>query len=169
MTMLGLALALRILIGDPFPAEELPSLASAKVALPATGQVVVVELFATWCESCRDALPIVARLRERFGDRVTFVTVSEDEGEDARPKVARFADAMGIAEPILLDADHALYDRLGVRKLPTAYVIDAKGVVRHIDNGFGPGYEARLGRWIDSTLHGRDKPPASRPVVSPEK
>jgi thiol-disulfide isomerase/thioredoxin len=157
---LGLLLATRILIGDSFPEMQLPSLASGEVALPAAGHVVVVELFATWCDSCRDALPIMERLREHFGDRVTFVTVGEDEGDDARAKVVRFAAALQLSGPVLLDADHALYDRLGVRKLPTAYVIDALGVVRHIDNGFGPGYEARLTRWIESTLEGRDRPPS---------
>ena len=150
--LVTLLFAARVLLGDPFPAATLPALRGQTVALPAAGHVVVVEVFATWCASCHEALPIVERLRSRFGDRVIFLGVSEDDGDEARAKLGRMVEATGLTAPILLDADHDLYNRLGIRKLPTAYVIDAEGVVRHIDNGFGPGYEKRLAGWIVQTL-----------------
>jgi len=150
--VIALLLLTRVLIGDPFPVATLPALDGPAVAVPAHGKVVVVEIWATWCASCHQALPIIEGLRHRFGSEIVVVTVSEDEGEEARAKVARMAADTGLAGPILLDGNHALYQRLGVRKLPTAYVIDAAGVVRHIDNGFGPGYEGRLTKWIEETL-----------------
>lgn len=152
--MIALFLATRVLLGDPFPVTSLPTLDGQTAALPAPGQVVVVEMFATWCTSCREALPIIERLRSRFGTDVAVVTVSEDDAE-ARAKLERMAAATGLAGPILLDGDHDLYRRLGVKKLPTTYVVDEKGVVRHIDNGFGPGYESRLTGWIRQTLRAR--------------
>jgi thiol-disulfide isomerase/thioredoxin len=150
--VIALLLATRVLLGDPFPATSLPALDGPAIALPPRGQVLVVEIFATWCASCHEALPIVEGLRSRFGSDLVVVTVSEDEGEDARAKLTRMAAETGLSGPILLDSRHDLYQRLGVRKLPTAYVVDAEGVVRHIDNGFGPGYKARLVRWVMEAL-----------------
>jgi len=153
--VLALLLATRVLIGDAFPATTLPTLDGQSFALPAPGHVLVVEVFATWCRSCHEALPIIERLRGRFGAELTVVTVGEDDGKDARAKLERMAAATGLTGPILLDGDHELYRRLGVKKLPTTYIVDDKGVVRHIDNGFGPGYESRLSGWIRETLRAR--------------
>jgi len=155
--VIALFLATRVLIGDAFPAASLPTLDGQMVALPASGQVLVVEIFATWCASCHEALPIVEGLRKRFGSDLVVVTVSEDEGKDARAKLERMADETGLTGPILLDPDHDLYRRLGVRKLPTTYIVDDKGVVRHIDNGFGPGYPSRLSGWTRQTLRARSR------------
>jgi thiol-disulfide isomerase/thioredoxin len=164
--MAALLLVTRIVIGDAFPPERLMGADGTAVDVVVPGQIVVVDLFATWCEPCRDELPILEDLRARFGDRVAFVTISEDTGADARDKVARFAAQMKLRAPILFDGDHALYERLGVRKLPTTYIVDATGTVRHINNGFGPGYRARVAKWIADTLRAQDKRPA--PATSHE-
>jgi thiol-disulfide isomerase/thioredoxin len=167
--VIPILLATRVLIGEPFPAQKLPQLAGATVTVPAAEHVVVVDFFATWCGPCHEALPILVKLREKFGDRVTFVFISEDEA--SREKVARFAADFKLGGPVLLDADHAVYDRVGVRKLPTTYIIDSAGIVRHINNGFGPGYEGRMTRWLRQTLEhsgpkapdGESTPPAPVP------
>jgi cytochrome c biogenesis protein CcmG, thiol:disulfide interchange protein DsbE len=156
--VLALLLVTRVVIGDAFPKGELPTLDGEVVELPPAGRVVVVELFATWCGPCRESLPLLERVRARFGDRVTFVTVSEDVDPRAAAKVARFAAELALPGPILLDRDHALYDQLVVRKLPTTYVIDHAGVVRHINNGFGPGYARRITGWIEQELRAAPSP-----------
>jgi thiol-disulfide isomerase/thioredoxin len=156
--VLALLLITRVVIGDVFPARALPALDGQPATLPAAGRVVVIDLFATWCGPCRQSLPLLERLRARFGDRVTFVSVSEDSGADAAAQVARYAQELKLSGPFLLDVDHALYDRLVVRKLPTTYIVDRHGVVRHINNGFGPGYERRLARWIEDTLRADPTP-----------
>jgi len=96
-------------------------------------------------------------LRARYGERVTFISVAEDDGPDAAADVARYAAQLGLHVTVVLDKSHALSDRLVLRKLPTTYVVDADGVVRHINNGFGPGYERRLAGWIEQTLPARSR------------
>jgi len=162
--VIPIVLLARVLIGDPLPAIALDTVDRGRLELPVKERIVVVDFFATWCGPCRESLPVLERLRARYGDRALFVSISEDEGEDARKRVARFAEAIGLHGPIGLDPDRAVFQRLGVRKLPTTYIVDGTGTVRHINNGYGPGYEARMARWLDGVLGGQK---ASRGVSAP--
>jgi hypothetical protein len=74
--------------------------------------------------------------------------VSEDS-RDAREDVRRFVDELGVRACVVLDPDRTLHDRLGARRLPTTYVADPAGIVRKINHGTGPGYEARMERWLE--------------------
>jgi len=42
--------------------------------------------------------------------------------------------------------------RWGVRTFPTTFLVDRAGVVRHINRGWGPGYQARLLAWLHAML-----------------
>jgi thiol-disulfide isomerase/thioredoxin len=145
-----LVLFARVLIGDPMPALELATLDGGSLALPAAGQghITVIDFFATWCGPCRESLPALERLRARFAEQgVVFVSISEDEPGSAT-RVARFAAAMKLGGPVLLDPQRSAFARMGARRLPTVYIVDAAGVVRRINNGYGSGFEHRMGRWL---------------------
>jgi hypothetical protein len=58
---------------------------------------------------------------------------------------------------IALDPLGAAARRWGASRLPTTFIVDAAGVVRHINRGWGPGYRARLSRWLR----------AMRPLATP--
>jgi thiol-disulfide isomerase/thioredoxin len=147
--VLALLLA-AILIGDPLPALSLRSVpGGASVELPVRGRITVIDLFATWCGPCRRSLPVLERLRGRYGDRVEFVSIAEDA--DAA-KVERFRRELHLGEQVLLDPDRLVYRALGAHELPTTYVVDADGVVRKINHGYGHGYEARVAHWIEQIL-----------------
>jgi thiol-disulfide isomerase/thioredoxin len=161
--VLAALLVTRVVIGAAFPAHTLPATDGHPIVVPAPNHVVVVDVFATWCAPCREALPIIDRVRSRFDERVTFISVSVDDGPDAAERVLHFASTLGVSGPFLLDSDHALSGELVLRKLPTTYIIDADGIVRHINNGFGPGYERRLQGWIEDTLRRDPRPKHSTP------
>jgi cytochrome c biogenesis protein CcmG/thiol:disulfide interchange protein DsbE len=137
------ALLFALLLGDPLPTLDLAALDGKPVALAATGRVRVIDLFATWCGPCRESLPVLERLRQRF-PYVEFVSIDSDE--DAAT-VERFARAMKLGGRVLVG--RGAYKALGAHTLPTTVIVDDKGVVRHINHGFGRGYEARMTRWLD--------------------
>ncbi len=147
-------LLVALLIGDPAPTLALRPLdgsAPITLAAAAAGRLTVVDFFATWCAPCRAQLPVMERLRRRYPD-VTFVSVSEDGDPAAVPAFVR---ANHVEGRVLLDPDRRAFGALGGHKLPTTVVLDGAGVVRKINHGFGPGFEARLGAWLDELSRAR--------------
>jgi thiol-disulfide isomerase/thioredoxin len=143
-------LLVAVMIGDPLPALSLRAVPSGeRVELPLRGRVTVIDLFATWCGPCRHSLPALERLRQRFAGRVDFVSVAQD---DDPAKVERFARELHLGARVLLDPERQAYRLLGAHELPTTYVVDAAGVVRRINHGYGRGYEERVARWINELL-----------------
>lgn len=139
-----------VLIGDPLPPLSLRAVPSGeRVELPARGRITVIDLFATWCGPCRESLPALERLRHRYEGRVDFVSIAQD---DDAAKVERFVQELHLGGRVLLDPDRRAYRAFGAHVLPTTYIVDAAGVVRRINRGFGRGYEARVAGWIEQLL-----------------
>lgn len=117
-------------VTGPAPSDfVLPVLDQPPMALrSAQGKVVLVHLFATWCEPCREELPALSRLAARYPDQVRVLAI--DIGEvDAR--VRRFFETLPVSFPILLDRDRAMMRAWGVSALPTTFVLDADQQLRY--------------------------------------
>lgn len=135
-------------LGDPRPALEVetPSgdlINDARVA----GRPLVVDFFATWCAPCRSALADLNAARQDAGVDVQFVLI--DLGEPLAT-VQKWAAAAPVPPGALvaIDPDGVAAHRWGANRLPTTFLIDATGVVRHINRGWGPGYRERMTRWL---------------------
>ena len=65
----------------PAPAISLVDLAGNTVALSDfAGRLVLINLWATWCEPCLREMPSLERMQSRLGDQITVVAISEDRG-----------------------------------------------------------------------------------------
>jgi thiol-disulfide isomerase/thioredoxin len=95
----------------------------------ARGRPIVVDLFATWCEACREALPRMNELARRHAGGDVLV-VGVDVGED-RPEVERYAARAGVTYPVYYDPELRFQDSLGVTALPLVIVFDGAGRVVH--------------------------------------
>jgi cytochrome c biogenesis protein CcmG/thiol:disulfide interchange protein DsbE len=116
-------------LSGPAPALEGDTLDGGRLeAADTAGRVVVVNVWATWCDPCERELPLLVRAHERYGDEVAFVGVDHrDDGEAALEWVERFQ----IRFPVLADPTGRLGDRLGVPYLPTTVIVDAAGRLRY--------------------------------------
>ena len=90
------------------------------------GRVVLVNLWATWCEPCIREMPSLDRLRAAMpaGD-LAIVLVSQDRGGDK--VVAPFFAKLGLKIETYLDPKSAVGHAFEVRGLPTSILIDREG------------------------------------------
>jgi peroxiredoxin len=89
------------------------------------GKVVFVNFWATWCPPCREEMPAMERLWQRYkNDGLVVVAVSVD----ADPKVVPpFVKGQRLTFPIVLDPTMQSANAYGVRALPSSFLIDRKG------------------------------------------
>ena len=91
------------------------------------GEVVVLNLWATWCAPCRHEMPSLDRLQARFGGNgLEVIALSLDRGDIA--KVRDFFEELGISSLALYhDPEGRAGRALGAPGLPTTVVIDRSG------------------------------------------
>jgi len=92
------------------------------------GKLVLVNLWATWCEPCLREMPSLERLQSRFGERIAVLAVSEDRG--GNKTVEPFIAKLGLKSvKIYIDPKSEVGHAFGVRGLPTSFLIDREGKV----------------------------------------
>ena len=87
------------------------------------GQVIFINMWATWCPPCIAEMPGIDKLHEEMGDEVAFVMLSLDRNFD---KAKDFDKRKGYNLPIYTRAGKlpSMYQSAAI---PTTYVIDAEG------------------------------------------
>ena len=115
----------------PFPAPAISltdgSGHSVELSEP-QGKLVLVNLWATWCEPCLREMPSLERLQSRLGERIAVLAVSEDRG--GNKTVEPFIAKLGLKSvKIYIDPKSEVGHAFGVRGLPTSFLIDREGKV----------------------------------------
>ena len=113
----------------PAPATSFVDLTGSEVSLAQfSGKIVLVNLWATWCEPCLREMPSLERLQSRLGDKIVVVAISEDRG--GSKTVEPFIGKLGLKSvKIYLDPKSAIERAFKVRGLPTSFLIDREGRV----------------------------------------
>ena len=96
------------------------------------GKVVLVNFWATWCPPCRQEIPDLIKLQEKYKDDLVVLGISEDE---APPETVRaFVAEHKINYFIAMTTPELAKVFRGVAALPTTFVIDREGKVaqRHV-------------------------------------
>lgn len=92
------------------------------------GEVVVLNLWATWCAPCRREMPALDRLQAEHGESgLEIIALSQDRGE-ALDKIRNFYDEVGVSSlAIYRDPSAQSARELKAPGLPTTIVIDRQG------------------------------------------
>jgi peroxiredoxin len=114
------------------------------------GKVVIVDFWASWCQPCREEMPVLNRLYDRYKEQgLVVVGVSQD----TRPQNARgFLRRTRVDFPIVIDDDHEVAGRYSPPRMPSSYIVDRRGVVRHVHEGFRSGDERTLEQQVRRLL-----------------
>lgn len=116
-------------VSYPAPELALTSLDGQPVDLrDYRGQVVLVNLWATWCPPCKQEMPDLQRFYENHHEE-GFVIIAINDGEPA-DLVHPFVAEYGLTFPIWLDEAGVSERILKTINLPSSYVIDRQGTVR---------------------------------------
>jgi thiol-disulfide isomerase/thioredoxin len=115
--------------------------------------VVLVNFWATWCEPCREEMPSLERLTEKFaGQPFAVLAVNVDEPES---RVRAFLEKMPLNLTVVLDPGKAVTKAWNARILPASFVVGRDGRVRYSVIGEMDWSDARALRTIEDTLRRR--------------
>jgi thiol-disulfide isomerase/thioredoxin len=103
------------------------------------GQVVVVDVWATWCPPCRASLPEVAALQKRGGEQFVVLPISVDRGGWGDVKPFLKANPQLGLEAFLPAGAEALRPFGEIRGIPTTLIVDRHGRLRERWSGYAAG------------------------------
>ncbi len=113
---------------------ELASLDNGRVALSDyQGQVIIMNMWATWCPPCRAEMPGLNRFYETY--RADGLVVLAVNGQESESTVRPFITSNNFTFPVLLDLDGEVARQYMARSFPTTYVIDRNGRIQHVQVG----------------------------------
>jgi cytochrome c biogenesis protein CcmG, thiol:disulfide interchange protein DsbE len=118
------------LIGKPAPAFELPRLQDPDRTLSPNdlrGKVWILNVWASWCVSCRDEHPLLVNLA-KSGVVPIYGLNYKDRRDDALAWLARFGNPYAAS---VSDAEGKVGIDYGVYGVPETYIVDDKGMIRH--------------------------------------
>jgi len=139
-------------VGDTAPNFKLPRLETkGNIQLKSyRGKVVYVDFWASWCGPCRLSLPVLNTLRKKYrkqGFEVIAINLDEE-----KPEAMAFLKEFPVAYPTARDITGTTPDQYGLQGMPTAYLIDRKGKVSLIHEGFKKTDSRELSAHIASLL-----------------
>ncbi len=129
-------------ISDEAPDFTLKSLDGNNLRLEEfRGKVVLINFWASWCGPCRQEMPLLDRLHNRYEDTGFTVLGVNVEG-DSKP-AQEIVDKTNVTFPVLIDEGQKVSERYDLEAMSSTIVIDRDGVIRYIHLGYKPGDESK--------------------------
>jgi len=103
------------------------------------GQVVLINFWASWCGPCRQEMPLLEKLYQRYRPLgFTILGVNVEEDPTAANKLLK---EISVSFPVLFDSENTVSKLYKVRGMPSTVIVDRDGNMRHLHTGYQPGYE----------------------------
>jgi len=114
------------------------------------GEVVLLNFWASWCGPCRQEMPYLEQMQERYssyGFTVMGVNVEEDSS-----KARKMLQDISVSFPILFDTRNTVSKAYKVAAMPTTVIIDRDGNMRYLHKGYKAGDEATYKQWVKKLI-----------------
>ena len=127
-----------VAVGTPAPdfrAEAIAQPGTFKTIADYQGQVVLINLWATWCIPCVTEMPSIQRLYDRYKDRGFKVVGIATDDPPFADRVREFVQQRGLTFEILHEGSGKVEQDYRTRGIPATYVIGRDGRIRMIRQG----------------------------------
>ena len=112
----------------PLSTRTLTDASGAETTLAAfRGEVLVVNLWATWCAPCVEEMPTLGALQRRFQGRLRVLPVSSDSEADREKAERELARLSGNSLPFLIDITRGIPFDAQAPGLPVTIIYDREG------------------------------------------
>ncbi len=129
-------------VGDPAPGFRLADTAGSPFSYGGKGKrkPLLIAFFSVFCEPCRNRLPVLQKMEEKYGGSGLEVAAVSLDGEVLKPTVAGFARQEGYTFRVLLDEvgrepAFRVADAYRVTEIPTLYLVNRAGRVAFAGRG----------------------------------
>lgn len=145
------ALAKRAAVGRALPPFQATTLHGKAIDLDALkGRVVLIDFWATWCEPCREEFPELDALYQEFqGQALEIIGISVDL---KRENIDEFLSKHPVSFPVVHDKGKKISSKFKPRAMPTAFIVDQAGIVRHVHLGYKKSYLQKYREEITALL-----------------
>ena len=98
------------------------------------GQITVVDLMASWCGPCNEAMPGLKKIRDDYDGKVQILSVDIDQDGDPESDLQAFIQKHNVEWPIGYEIDGSAWSVYGTGWIPTMVLVDQHGglIYRHI-------------------------------------
>lgn len=156
-----------LMVGDPAPALTVGAFLRGEPVMEyKPGHVYIVEFWATWCGPCKKSIPHLSELQKKHAGKLTIIGVSVWERQFDQSKVEPFVEQWSDKMTYTVAKDLVTPPGAGVepsgkwtrdngamaarwmnptfRGIPTAFIIDGRGIIAAISNPLEPDFDSIL-------------------------
>lgn len=154
MVLLGLAIGVmaqaQVRVGQVAPEIALPDAKDSIVTLSSfKGKVVLIDFWASWCYPCRQSIPGVVKLYNKYKSKgFEVLAVSIDSKRSEWKKASKY---FKLPYTSLLDPNGwnaKVIDTYGINGIPATFLLNKEGRIVAIDEE-GPALEAAIKQWLE--------------------
>ncbi|PCI44628.1 MAG: redoxin [Moraxellaceae bacterium] len=140
-------------INQPAPNFTLKSLSGKNLKLSEfRGQVILLNFWASWCGPCRQEMPVLEEIHNRYKD-LGFTVLGVNVDEDSE-KAKQLLKDIPVSFPVLLDIQNHTSELYHLEAMPTTILIDRDGTMRYLHKGYQPGFEEHYKQEIKALIRG---------------
>jgi thiol-disulfide isomerase/thioredoxin len=114
------------------------------------GDVILINFWASWCGPCRQEMPLLDQLYQRYSPvGFTILGINVEENSDQARKLLQ---EVPVSFPILFDTQNSVSKLYNLVGMPSTMIVDRDGNIRYQNVAYLPGYEKKYEEQIKELI-----------------